>query len=168
MKMQGGHVKYVPDNSRAKGMGGLLMSQGVAKVARRYAMGIAATVPVAAAAASAGASRQWSIEPGWVLEAYSNLEIKESTATLVSGGHRNPRKAARIIVDTPPGNTSGGLVQSSAVTLEFGSHYNEGTSTDRPALGVLGNAAKAYAARSIGIRGVSTMTRFTPMYIGKG
>lgn len=168
MIMQGGHVKYVADNSHAEGMGALLMSSGVAKVARRVAAQIAATVPMAAAAASAGSARQWSIAPGWILEAYSKLEIKESTAILVSGGHRNPRKAARIIVDTPPGNTSGGLVQSSALTLEFGSHYNEGTSTDRPALGVLGNATKAYAARNIGIRGVSAMTRFTPMYIGKG
>lgn len=165
--VMGTHVKYVMDNSKVKGFGGLLLSGGVQKVALSVAGVLSAQVALSAAAAESNA-RRWSIRPGWITEAYSGGHIRPTVITIMDGGHRNPRRSARLEVSTPHGNDNGGLVESSAVTLEFGSHYNEGTKTDRPALGVLGTATRRLLALGLAERVTTAKTTHVPMYIKRG
>lgn len=150
VSLGGTHVRYKPDNSKVKGMGGLLMSGGVQKTANRAAAALAAMIPSVAAANEATA-QAWGIEPGWITSAYSEMSFKPKPVALVDGGHINLRKATRIVFERSPGNVHGAPVQSGVVTLEFGSHYNEGTRTDRPALGVLSQSIRAFAASRVGI-----------------
>ena len=55
VSLGGTHVRYKPDNSKVKGMGGLLMSSGVQKTANRAAAALAAMIPSVAAANEATA-----------------------------------------------------------------------------------------------------------------
>lgn len=146
------HVTYKPDNGLVKGMGGLMMSNGTQKVAMAVAQSLRKYV-LASALAAEGSATQNEIPPGRITEVFSKLDVKPIVSVINDGGHVNPRRAARAGVT---GQYEGkdkatGFPKSAPVTLEFGSHYNEGTKRDRPALHVLKKAVESMAAARPGM-----------------
>ena len=141
--------KYVADNSMATGMGGLMMGPGTLKVAaaiaRKYRAYLAASVAIAEADATGH-----ELPPGRIAELFSKSHITHRTALLkdLSSGHLNPRRAANVeVTGAYEGKDKAtGFPKSSPVTIEFGSHYNEGTRGDRPDYRVMLRALRAQAA----------------------
>lgn len=146
-------VVYKPDNGLVTGMGGLLMSAGTAKVAylvaRNYGRALAAQ-----AALSEAEARGAELPPGRITKLFSRPTYQPAVSVINDLGHANMRRTERVEVT---GNYEGkdqstGFPKSSPVTIELGSHYNEGTKQDRPALRVMGRALAKFAATHPGIR----------------
>lgn len=145
------HVTYKPDNGMVKGMGGLMMSNGTQTVAMAIAQSLRKHV-LAAAVIAEGDARFYDTAPGRILEVFSKSYVRPIVEVLNDGGHWNPRRAARYeVTGRYEGKDEDGRPKSSPVTLEFGSHYNEGTKQDRPDYRVLGRAVAALAASRPGI-----------------
>ena len=146
--------KYVPDNSMGIGMGGLLMGPGTLKVATAVARKYRAYLAVAIAVAEADAAGE-ELPPGRITELFSKSHITHQTAVIkdLSSGHLNPRRAASVeVTGAYEGKDKAtGFPKSSPVTIEFGSHYNEGTKGDRPDYRVMLNALRAQAAATRGM-----------------
>lgn len=147
------HLTYKPDNGLVKGMGGLMMGNGTQKVAmaiaQKYAKFLAASALIAEADAK-GAE----LAPGRITEVFSKGHATPSVAVINDGGHVNPRRSARYeVTGAYEGKDKvSGFPKSSPVTIEFGSHYNEGTKSDRPDFRVMLNALRS---QSIVTRGMN-------------
>lgn len=168
------NVTYQPDNNIVTGMGGLLLSNGTAKVAMAIAQRYRAKYLAASIEVAEGDARSEQLAPGRIRELFSKAKIVPDIDVLtdLTTGHRNARRSARVEVtgayegkDEKTGTPKrvynrmgqayirmvGGLPKSSPVTIEFGSHYNEGTRGDRPDFRVLANALRAQAAATVGM-----------------
>lgn len=144
-------VRYVADNGTVTGYGALLMGGGTQAVSAALAKKLVGLIALSAAAAETE-GRGYEIEPGHVVKAFSNIDLTPSIYTIFDAGRPNPRRSTRVEVTGKDLGQRNGRARSSPVTLEFGSHYNEGTSSDRPALQVMGKALRLFAARRRGVR----------------
>ena len=145
--------KYVPDNSMGIGMGGLLMGRGTLKVATAVARKYRAYLAVAVAVAEADAAGE-ELPPGRITELFSKSYITHHSLLLKDlAGHVNPRRSANVnVTGAYEGKDKAtGFPKSSPVTIEFGSHYNEGTKGDRPSYHVMLNALRAQAVATRGM-----------------
>lgn len=145
-------AKYVPDNSLATGMGGLMMGRGTLKLALAVARKYRAYLAVSAAVAEGDAAGN-ELPPGRITEVFSKSSVVPTTEILMEDGHLNPRRAARVeVTGAYEGKDKAtGFPKSSPVTIEFGSHYNEGTRGDRPDYRVMLRALRAQAAATVGM-----------------
>src|SRR5699024_3397166 len=91
--------------------------------------------------------------PGRITEVFSKSSVVPTTEILMEVGHLNPRRAARVeATGAYEGKDKAtGFPKSSPVTIEFGSHYNEGTRGDRPDYRVMLQALLAQAAGIVGM-----------------
>lgn len=147
-------AKYVPDNNVATGMGGLLMSNPVKTVAMAFAQKYRKYLVASMAVAEADAAGN-ELPPGRITELFSQARAVPTVSVLkdLSSGHVNPRRAANVeVTGAYEGKDKAtGFPKSSPVTIEFGSHYNEGTKRDRPSYHVMLNALRAQAAATRGM-----------------
>lgn len=148
------YVDYKPDNGLVRGMGGLMMGNGTAKVAMAIAQKYAKYLTASALIAEADA-RGEELAPGRIIEAFSraNGKATPSVAVINDGGHINPRRTARYeVTGAYEGkDPASGFPKSSPVTIEFGSHYNEGTKGDRPDFRVMLNALRSQSVVTRGM-----------------
>lgn len=166
-------VNYEMDNGMVTGMGGLLMSKGVGKVAMAIAQKYRASYLQASIERGEADARFNELAPGRIREVFSKAKIVNDVAVLkdLDSGRVNPRQAARVEVTGAyegkddktavrrevgrQGHTYfrrvGGLPLSSPVTIEFGSRYNEGTRGNRPDFRILLNALRAQAVATVGM-----------------
>lgn len=146
--------KYVPDNNMVTGMGGLLMSNPVKTVAMAFAQKYRVYLAASMAVAEADAAGE-ELPPGRITELFSRAKAVPTVTVLkdLNTGHINPRRSANVeVTGAYEGKDKAtGFPKSSPVTIEFGSHYNEGTKGDRPDYRVMLNALRAQAAATRGM-----------------
>ncbi len=173
------NVTYQPDNNMIDGMGAILVGGGTSRVALAIAQRYRAKFLAASIEVAEGDARSEQLAPGRIRELFSKAKLVPEVVLLkdLSSGHINPRRAYRVEVtgayegkDEKTGTPKrvynrmgqayirmvGGLPKSSPVTIEFGSHYNEGTRGDRPDFRVLANALYAQAAVTVGMNVAET------------
>lgn len=161
-------IRYVADNGIVKGYGGLLLSPGVGRMSALIARRIGAMIRMSAIAAEAEAAK-YEIAPGHVVKAFSGLKYTASKFPIPYNGKPNYRATTRIEATGSYEGNEGGVTRSSPVTLEFGSRYNEGTRTDRPALQVMGKAVQAFAAKhGSAVRAATASPRFQSVASSRG
>lgn len=146
------NLTYKADNGMVKGMGGLMMGNGTSKVAMAIAQKYAKFLAASALIAEADAKGE-ELAPGRITEVFSKGKAVPSVAILLHDGHVNPRRSARYeVTGAYEGKDKvSGYPKSSPVTIEFGSHYNEGTKGDRPDFRVMARALRAQSFATIGM-----------------
>lgn len=137
-------LTYQPNNNMVDGMGALMVGPGTLKVAKAVARKYLGFLAVSMAVAEADAAGE-ELPPGRITELFSKAHVQNDMALLVEDGHANWRRAAKVTVTGAyeGKDKATGFPKSSPVTIEFGSHYNEGTRGDRPDFRVMANALRA-------------------------
>ena len=150
------YQKYVPDNGKVKGFGGLLMDPRLSRVMHRTAREAAMAIAIQAAASEAVATNA-KIAPGHVTDTFSNLRRRGYVETGV-GYPGAVRRAVRLEVTgsyAPGERDERGVaydVKSDPIVLEAGSRYEEGTKMKRPALRVMYRGLKKWGETVGGVR----------------
>lgn len=151
------NIKYNPDNGPINGFGGLMRDPDVAKVANAIG-GIVRAAIIANGLAAEGDDEF--LTPGRVSELFgqeydpeSGRGVRQTTFMWKSAPpFNNPRPAVRIsVTGSYEGRFADRTVSSAPTTIEFGSHYNEGTPRDRPRQDIMGSALRKVAKALPGV-----------------